>query len=84
MKYLGGGSTRATEQGVSNLISSGVDDDYTEGRVSNPMNLEISVFCSERAIRSGDLKRCCSKRESNPISSGDGVEKNPLLCNEIL
>ena len=34
MKYLEGGSTGAAEQGASDPISSGVDDDDAEGRAT--------------------------------------------------
>ena len=34
MKYLEGGSIGAAEQGASDLISSGVDDNVAEGRAT--------------------------------------------------
>ena len=63
MKYLEGGSTWAAEQGASDLISSGVDDDDdAEGRATTgegasersdePWDLRLLLGASERAIRS--------------------------------
>ena len=72
MKYLEGGSTEAAEQGASDPISSGVDDDDAEGRAT------MGGGASERSDEPWDLRLLLGA--SDPISSGEGIEKNPLLC----
>ena len=71
MKYLEGRSTGAAEQGASDPISSGVDDDDdAEGRASDPMNLEISICCLEWASERSDLKRRRHWKEPVALSLG--------------